>query len=277
MRAMPGEWGTAMRSTGIISYYASRFKENRLLLAIQLLFLGFCMFSLVWFLRYRNNLSNITSAIGYSLVFLVPYGVEYLFRFKCPQALLVFVYVYALFCFLGEAYNLYTIVKPLDVLMHAFSGLLSGLFGYMLATAFIDPDAGRKQFFGCLFIGLLFSVFVSTLWEFYEFLRSLLTGMDHEEDAVIHSIHSFALSGTHDYPLVLDRIVKTRIYYDGGERVYEIGGYLDIGLYDTLSDMISGTFGGLLSMGLGAIRVGGRRIIVETLYPRLTGPADAAH
>ena len=58
-----------------------------------------------------------------------------------------------------------------------------------------------------------------------------------EEDSLITSFSSYFLSGTHDYAEQINNITKTYIYYDNG-LVKEIdGGYLDLGLIDTLVDM----------------------------------------
>ena len=58
-----------------------------------------------------------------------------------------------------------------------------------------------------------------------------------EEDAIVHSFHSYFLSGTHVYAYPVEDIVSTVITLADG-RTIVIDGYLDLGLIDTLEDMI---------------------------------------
>ena len=58
-----------------------------------------------------------------------------------------------------------------------------------------------------------------------------------QEDMLINGFNSFLLTGTHNKSFLVDGIVKTVIYYGDGQQIV-LDGYLDIGLYDTLNDMV---------------------------------------
>ena len=254
---------------GITGYFIGRAKENKIASAVLILYLAACISSFIYFIVTGGGVNSITVSLSYILFLFIPYVAEYLMKFRCPEPYVVIVFLSAFFAFLGEAYNLYILFPPLDVILHFTDGFIFACFGFTAATFFLDPKESRKNLVGCLIAGLLTGIFVSAVWEFYEYIRSALTGMDHEEDVFINAIRSFTLSGTHDSPLVLDDITKTVIYYNGGADTYEIAGYLDIGLSDTVTDMMAGALGSAAAFAVGFIRKDGRNVFIEKLFPRL--------
>lgn len=251
----------------VFRYFVKREKENKAATAAQCLYVAACLSSFVYFLVTGGGVNNVTVSLSYILILSVPYLGEYVFRGKCPQWFVVLVYINAFLAFLGEAYNLYFLFPPLDVVLHFSNGAVMGMIGFALVGHFIDWRENRKNLLACAAFAVMCGITVSAVWEFYEYIRSMLTGMDHEEDVFISSIRSFTLSGTHDRPLVLDNITKTLIYYNGGDDVCELNGYLDIGLSDTITDMLSGTLGSLLVLPLSLIKKGGERIFPERFFP----------
>ncbi|MBO4216710.1 MAG: hypothetical protein J5940_02065 [Clostridia bacterium] len=251
----------------VVRYFIKREKENKAATAAQCLYAAACIASFAYFLITDGSANNVTVSLSYILILFVPYVGEYIFRGRCPQWFVVLAYANAFLAFLGEAYNLYFLFPPLDVILHFSNGAVMGMIGFALVGNFIDWRASRGGLLACAAFAVACGITVSALWEFYEFFRSMLTGMDHEEDVVVYSIRSFALSGTHDKPLVLDNITKTLIYYNGGADVYELSGYLDIGLSDTITDMLSGALGSLLVLPLSLIKKGGARLFPEKVFP----------
>ena len=58
-----------------------------------------------------------------------------------------------------------------------------------------------------------------------------------EEDTLVTGINSYYLSGNHNEALSIGDITKTVIYYGDGETLTIEGGYLELGLIDTIVDM----------------------------------------
>ncbi len=76
------------------------------------------------------------------------------------------------------------------------------------------------------------------LWELFEWALTVLMNGDMQEDTLVTDIRSYFLAGSHNVPQDILDIEKTVVYYDGG-RVYVIeGGYIELGLIDTLTDML---------------------------------------
>ena len=65
--------------------------------------------------------------------------------------------------------------------------------------------------------------------------------------------------GTHNATEVIDGITQTVIYYADGTKVI-LGGYLDVGLFDTLNDMLVCLMGGVVYIAALLIdhKLGGR-------------------
>ena len=78
----------------------------------------------------------------------------------------------------------------------------------------------------------------------FEYVGTTFLGMDMQEDTIIYNIRSFLLAGSHNDIVEINGITQTIIYYGDGQQ-YVIDGYLDIGLYDTLNDMLVCLIGAL--------------------------------
>ena len=76
---------------------------------------------------------------------------------------------------------------------------------------------------------------VGVLWEFFEYGMDRFTHTDMQKDTVIHSISTVELDETRSNKAVtIDGI--TSVVINGQE--LGLGGYLDIGLQDTMEDMM---------------------------------------
>ena len=77
---------------------------------------------------------------------------------------------------------------------------------------------------------------IGVLWEFFEFGMDFFLGTDMQKDTVIHAIHSVSLD-----PTLSNKVVTIPDIQDvviNGESL-GLGGYLDIGLLDTMEDLSS--------------------------------------
>ena len=84
---------------------------------------------------------------------------------------------------------------------------------------------------------------VGIMWEFFECGCDLMFGLDMQKDTVIHSISSVLLKESDGgIPYKIDEI--TEVYINGAE--LGIGGYLDIGLIDTMADLFVNFIGALV-------------------------------
>lgn len=190
------------------------------------------------------------------LMLLIPPFVKKSFRLKLPTVLEAVAYFFV-FCaqVLGEINSYYTKIPFWDAMLHTVCGFIFAAFGFCLFDI-LNENRKIKFELSPLFLTLLafcFSITIGTLWEFFEFGMDFITIGDMQKDTLIHNFGSVWLNedGLNKNVYVTD-IYKTEIYTKNG--IVEIpGGYLDIGLYDTMKDMFVNFIGALVFSVFGFI------------------------
>ena len=172
-------------------------------------------------------------------VFLVsiPILMERWLDLELQRGLFVFCLLYAMGPMLGKAYKLYYLTGWWDKLLHTSAGFLFAALGAWLATRL---NRGQETSVPLqILFGIFFSISVSALWELVEFGVDRCFGADMQNDAIVYSIHSYLLG---DAPGALFEIPQIQSVSVNGLPL-EIGGYLDIGLIDTMGDVLVETLG----------------------------------
>ena len=117
---------------------------------------------------------------------------------------------------------------------------------------------------------------IGVLWEFFEFSMDRLLGMDMQKDTVITSFSSVMLDPTNsNIPILLDNITDVSV---NGESL-GLGGYLDIGLFDTMEDLFVNLIGALTFALIGFFRFRreNARKIAEQFIPQVAIKKDQEH
>ena len=100
------------------------------------------------------------------------YGFHFPEHIKIPY----FAFLYCAI-FLGEVKNYYITVPLWDDILHCFSGVMAGLFAFMLTAVVLSGKSLLENAVPPAFIALfafVFSVSVGVIWEIYEFSLDLL-------------------------------------------------------------------------------------------------------
>ena len=226
--------------TNFIGYIKERFKEKAFTAVFAVYILACVSSAVYWCVDFE--LRNLLLSLLYALIALVVPIAEYIIKFKCGSLFVGAVLFLALGGLTGSCFNLYTIIPFFDTLLHGLSGVLFACVGFALSVRFFGKADKVKTFFGHLVFALCFSLAIAVLWEIFEYVCTLLVGADMMEDTIVNKINSYLLAGSHTETVTIDGITKTVIYYGEG-KTYTINGYLDLGLIDTLIDMIICTVG----------------------------------
>lgn len=166
-------------------------------------------------------------------------------RVELPSTLeiIILLFVYAAEI-LGEIRQFYEVFPHRDTILHTLNGFLAAAIGFSLVELLNRNQKLVFQlspFFTAL-VALCFSMTVGIVWEFFEFMMDMVFGLDMQKDTVIHSISSVLLKESDGgIPYKIDEI--TEVYINGAE--LGIGGYLDIGLIDTMADLFVNFIGAL--------------------------------
>lgn len=199
----------------------------------------------------RDGNRAFTGALAAALLFL-PFGLEKACRLRFPCALRVSAYLFVLASqILGEACGFYRRFAFWDLLLHAESGFLLAAFGFGLFAGSAENGGERygSPSFPRAFSALCFSVTVGALWELFEFAADRFLHTDMQKDARVWALRSVALGENGKIARVED-IVSTTIWTANGAS-FSFPGYLDIGLADTMGDLLAGLCGALIFCAIG--------------------------
>ena len=174
------------------------------------------------------------------ILILVPEGIERIFSCRISQPMYLISVLYAIGPMLGFCNNLYYLIPGWDKLLHIMGGVMFVFFGIFL---FEVLGGNQKKWLLCCIFALCFSMALSVLWEFYEFGVDSLLGMDTQADTVIHSIQSHMLNPELGEISGITDIQDVSI---NGESL-ALGGYLDIGLIDTMMDLLLEALGAVIT------------------------------
>ena len=189
---------------------------------------------------------------------LLPAGLEMVGRFRLHPAFYIVGAFYALTPLLGECYKLYYLTGWWDKFMHGLGGVVFALFGFYLFRALLGADDTHKKRLAAALFAFFFSVTISVLWEFVEYTGDQTLGMDMQHDAVVSEIHSYQLGERAGD--VGHRTDITATTVDGD--ALPVDGYLDIGLHDTMGDMLVETLGAGLAVAAYAAARGRLRLFL---------------
>lgn len=186
---------------------------------------------------------------------LLPLAMELIFRCKLSLPVYIFAILYALGPMLGHCYNFYYTVTGWDKLLHICGGVMFALVGMYL---FDFINKGESPVLLRALFALCFSVALSVIWEFVEYAADIFLNMDMQQDTLITAFNSYLLGPETGVTGGIRDIMS--VVVDGVE--ISTGGYIDIGLHDTMQDMLVETLGALVVSVLHLIDGGRHRCII---------------
>lgn len=180
---------------------------------------------------------------GLTLVlFLLPTVFERALMIDLPNTMEIIIMLFIFAAeILGEISSFYTTFKGWDTILHTLNGFLCAAIGFAL----VDMLNRTEKFSLSLspvfmsIVAFCFSMTIGVLWEFFECGMDQLMALDMQKDAVVHSISSVMLdpSGLNNRVLIADIVDTIVVTGDGRQISLGLGGYLDIGLLDTMKDL----------------------------------------
>ena len=182
------------------------------------------------------------------LLFLVPSLAEESFNIQIPFLFeaIIYLFIYAAWI-LGEIQNYYILIPGWDTMLHTMNGFLCAAVGFSL----VDLLNQRQEEFHLspiyvTVVAFCFSMTVGVIWEFVEFTFDQLFYLDMQKDTIVRTIGTLKLTGADSqWPLRISGITRTVITTASGQTFTISGGYLDIGLIDTMKDLFVNFIGAL--------------------------------
>ena len=229
---------------------------------------------LVIFILIRQTiLGNYEGTFFCSLTILLlylPRWVQVRLRIELPPPLEI-----TILCFifaaeiLGEVNAFYVVIPGWDTMLHTLNGFLAAAVGFSLIMLLNNDD--RLTFdLSPLFLALVafcFSMTIGVLWEFYEFFMDYFLGSDMQKDTIVHAINTVMLDTTRTNKVV--SIPNIQDVVINGQSL-GLGGYLDIGIIDTMKDLFVNFIGAVVFSVTGffyARSKGARRTAAQSFVP----------
>ncbi len=195
-------------------------------------------------------------------LFMLPGFAQRKFGFELPSTLEIIVLCFIFAAeILGEIRCYYVMYPGWDTLLHTVNGFLCAAIGFALVDMFNRSEqmSFKLSPVYMALVAFCFSMTVGVVWEFFEFGMDSIFGLDMQKDTVVGAFSSVTLDPeqANNAQRVTD-ITKTFIHTASGEVITIEGGYLDIGINDTMKDLLVNFVGAVVFSTIGFFYVRSR-------------------
>lgn len=170
--------------------------------------------------------------------------VEFKIELPTPLEIIILLFIFAAEV-MGEIGSYYTKFPNWDTMLHTMNGFLAAAIGFSLVDI-LNRQKSDKFHLSPLYLSIVafcFSMTIGVMWEFFECTMDVFFGMDMQKDTIVHTINSVMLDPTRTQTIV--RITDIQDVVVNGQTL-GLGGYLDIGLLDTMKDLFVNFVGAVI-------------------------------
>ncbi len=199
---------------------------------------------------FNRNFENVFLCVLTLFLFMVPSVLERKLDIALPNTLeiIILLFIYAAEI-MGEIGAYYVTFPYWDTVLHTLNGFLCAAIGFSLLDILNRHNSTRFHLspLYLTIVAFCFSMTVGVIWEFFECTMDQLFFLDMQKDTVVQSIGTIMLDSTGgNHPVVLRNITDVIVVQaDGTQTTLGLGGYLDIGLLDTMEDLFVNFIGAL--------------------------------
>ena len=200
---------------------------------------------------FNGNFENVFLCVLTLILFTIPSFIERTIRIDIPDTLEIIILLFIFAAeILGEIQAYYVQFPYWDTMLHTLNGFLCAAIGFSLLDI-LNRDERLAFKLSPVYLAVVafcFSMTIGVLWEFFECFMDQMFLLDMQKDTIVHSIGSVMLDpaggntpvAIHD---ITDVIVVTA---DGAQHPLGLGGYLDIGILDTMKDLFVNFIGAVV-------------------------------
>jgi len=219
---------------------------------------------------FNRNFENVFLCLLTLVLMVMPSILQATMKIELPSALEIIILCFIFAAeILGEISSFYVRFQYWDTILHTLNGFLCAAVGFSLVDI-MNRETRLKFELSPLFMAITafcFSMTIGVLWEFFEFGMDMLVGFDMQKDTIIHEIRSVSLDPTNSN-ICISTGQFQEVLIDG--RDLGVGGYLDIGLIDTMYDLLVNFIGAIVFsiMGFFYIKRRDAKGLVGELVPQ---------
>lgn len=185
---------------------------------------------------FNGNYENVFLCILTLILLMVPSFIQLTFKVELPTTLEIIILLFIFAAeILGEIDDYYLLFPFWDTMLHTINGFLAAAIGFSLVTLLNDSEKIQFELspIFVVIVAFCFSMTIGVVWEFFEFGMDQIFGMDTQKDTIIHILNSVSISADGSMTTFKD---IGNVVIDG--TALPFNGYLDIGLIDTMQDLI---------------------------------------
>jgi len=181
------------------------------------------------------------------LLFTIPGLIKTKLKITLPSLLEAIIYLFIFSAeILGEIYNFYGNISNWDLMLHTLNGFLCAAVGFSLID--LLNENSKKLKLSPIYVTLVafcFSMTVGICWEFWEYTLDKVVLYDMQKDTLVSTISTVELDPQkNNKEVIIKNIDKTILYDENGKELATIeGGYLDLGVNDTIEDLFVNLIG----------------------------------
>lgn len=223
---------------------------------------------------FLHNYENFFLSVLTLLLLYIPSWLQVKLRIEIPIGLEI-----SILCFifaaeiLGEINAFYIVIPGWDTILHTLNGFLCAAVGFSLVLLLNDNEKltfDLSPFFLAL-VAFCFSMTVGVMWEFFEFGVDRFLNFDMQKDTIVNMVSSVMLDPAKaNHSIAVREIADVILVHgDGTQQALGLGGYLDIGLYDTMKDLFVNFIGAVVFSVIGFVyaRRRGKRSVISLFVP----------
>ena len=258
-----------------IPYYT-----NKATLAVYLVLRGLVLFTLVR-AALRRDFESVFLCGLTLLLLILPSIFTRKLQIELPGTLEIIILLFIFAAeILGELNSFYIRVPNWDTMLHTLNGFLCAAIGFALVDMLNRSDrfSFKLSPVYLAIVAFCFSMTVGVLWEFFEYFGDVVLGLDMQKDTVLGAIRTVELDPTRSNKVVAVRQIADVIivHGDGTQQALGLGGYLDVGLHDTMKDLIVNFIGAVVFsiIGFFYVKEKGKGRFAARFIPRVLRRQD---
>lgn len=212
---------------------------------------------------FKGNFENVFLCVLTLFLFTLPSFLERTIRIEIPDTLEIIILLFIFAAeILGEIQAYYIQYPYWDTMLHTLNGFLCAAIGFSLLDI-LNRNEKLKFSLSPVYLAVVafcFSMTIGVLWEFFEFSVDQLFLLDMQKDTVVNSIGSVMLDPSGgNTPIAIKHITDVIVVTaDGTQQSLGLGGYLDIGIVDTMKDLFVNFIGAVVFSTIGFLYVKNR-------------------
>ena len=200
---------------------------------------------------FNGNYENVMLCVLTLVLFMLPSFCERRLHIDLPDTLEVIVLLFIFSAeILGEIQEFYILIPGWDTVLHTLNGFLCAAIGFSIVNI-LNEDKRTSMHLSPFYMAVTafcFSMTIGVLWEFFEWGMDNLVGLDMQKDTVLTGFNTVMLDPqgrnvAYHVRNVTDTIL---VFADGSTMSMGLGGYLDIGLIDTMKDLLVNLIGAVV-------------------------------